>query len=155
MSVQIFKDPRDRTFLVIGSGLGVSPFQVSLDIKKRCQPRSIKLVFITQCALVDMWMYMLAPIDSYLKPGFELVGLQPRLGQPGMIMSRSRQTTYLDYVKMFNAIASRLNDPVKIDPAINPTEFQLEWAKREMLMKTLNDVSNPMGSELQRAARRD
>jgi len=100
-------------------------------------------------------MYMLAPIDSYLKPGFELAELQPGLGRPGVIMSRSRQTTYLDYVKMFNAIASRLNDPVKIDPAINPTEFQLEWAKREMLMKTLNDVSNPMGSELQRAARRD
>ena len=69
MAVQIFEDRRDRTFWVIGSARNVSPLRVVYDVTSRCSPSSINLVFITQCEDSDLWLRMLALINSHLKPG--------------------------------------------------------------------------------------
>ncbi len=46
MTVQIFQDPTDQYFVVVGSALDIRPDQLLQQIRSRCRLFSIKLVFI-------------------------------------------------------------------------------------------------------------
>jgi len=86
MGVQIFQDPKDRQFWVIGSAVGVNPATLVQDVQRRCKPSSIKLVMITQ--VEALWLRVLAPLapgffQRYLKTGLGLVWLD----QTNVLMS--------------------------------------------------------------------
>jgi hypothetical protein len=73
MAVQIFQDPADQSFVVVGSALDIRPDQLAQQIRSRCRLFSIKLVFIAPCRDLDLWLRTLASINSYLKPTCELM----------------------------------------------------------------------------------
>jgi len=75
MTVQIFRDPADQCFMVVGSPGDTRPDQVVQEIRSRCRLFSIKLVFIAPCRDLDLWLRTLASIDSYLKPTCELMSV--------------------------------------------------------------------------------
>jgi hypothetical protein len=136
MAVQIFDDRRDRTFWVIGSARNASPLRVVYDVTSRCSPSSINLVFITQCEDSDLWLRMLALINSHLKPGHKLIGL------PGNIIANgyvgAPKNFYLEVAK---AIGRRMNEPVKADPITAPEIFRIEMEKRNlMLTRIMHDT---------------
>jgi type III secretion apparatus needle protein len=74
MAVQIFQDPADQCFVVVGSAVDARPDQVAQQIRNRCRLFSIKHVFIAPCKDTDLWLRTLASIKSYLKPSCELIG---------------------------------------------------------------------------------
>jgi len=92
MTVQIFQDPADQCFVVVGSALDTRPDQVVQQIQSRCRPFSIKLVFIAPCTDPNLWLNQLASIGFYLKPNYELIGLS----QPGAIYSKDLLTDRID-----------------------------------------------------------
>jgi hypothetical protein len=75
VTVQIFLDPADQCFVVVGSALDTRPDQLVQQIRSRCRLFSIKFVFMAPCRDLNLWLRTLASIDSYLKPACELMSV--------------------------------------------------------------------------------
>jgi hypothetical protein len=135
---------------VIGSAHNVSPLRVVYDVATRCSPLSIKLVFITQCHDRDLWLRILALINSYLKLGHELVGLPADI-----IASRnaSAPKTKIFYLEIAEALARRINEPIEVDPSKDPVRFKNEMEIRNRMLDALNQTIIAQSRELEAAAR--
>jgi hypothetical protein len=115
MTVQIFRDPADQCFMVVGSPGDTRPDQVVQEIRSRCRLFSIKLVFIAPCGDPDLWLRTLASINSYLKPGFELMGSS----QAGAIFSNDVMANPFDPLSLVKLQKQMNNHPIMMQTVSN------------------------------------
>jgi hypothetical protein len=113
MTVQIFLDPADQCFVVVGSALDTRPDQLAQQIRRRCRPFSIKLVFIAPCRDLDLWLRTLVSINSYLKPACELMSV-PQAG--AIFTARTDATAFTKLqtqMKEYNVMMQMMSQVLK------------------------------------------
>ena len=155
MTVQIFQDPKDRQFLVIGSGANYGSLRVVFDIQDRCRPNGIiKSVLITQCQDIDRWIDDLRMISSYIKRGYELLAVP----QTNMIVSFSspvRVSGNTSLIEIAKLLGRMIDEPIKADRVNDPEAFKREMDIRNQLFNAYSEVIKSQCAALKDAARRD